>query len=110
MTPDQVATMISIGKAVTELAATVKKMQESMAPVAPIPTSKEFLPSIVSTVDHEGTLNRFKMELKFEGGEMMAESQRMDHSIRLLTEMEELLKEYGVTRLSGNYERTLKPV
>lgn len=107
MTPDQVDTMIKIGKAVTDLAETVRKMQEAQKPV---PTPSQFLPSIVSTVDHEGTLNRFKMELKFEGGEMMAEQQRMDHSIRLLTEMEELLREYGVTRLSGNYERTLKPV
>lgn len=97
--------MITIGKAVTDLAETVKKMQESMAPAAPVPTSKSFLPNIVSTVDHEGTLNRFKMELKFEGGEQMAESQRMDHSIRLLTEMEDLLREYGVINLNGNYSR-----
>ena len=109
MTDDERTTMISIGKAVTEQGEAIKKILAVIEPkAAPVPST--FAPQRMSVVDHEGTLNRFKMEMKFEGGEMMNEQQRMDHSIRLLTEMEELLGEYGVTRLSGNYERTAKPI
>ena len=115
MNDDDRKLMVEIGKALKTQGDAILAMQkEKMGKAivnnfsAPIPSPIQ--PPRVSVVDHEGTLNRFKMELKFEGGEMMTEQQRMDHSIRLLTEMEDLLREYGVTRLSGNYERTLKPI
>lgn len=115
MTDDERKTMMLVAKELTEQGKMLKGLmnqlldnreRSSKAPFIPSPIQ----PERVSTVDHEGTLNRFKMELKFEGGEQMAEQQRMDHSIRLLTEMEDLLKEYGVTKLSGQYERTAKSV
>jgi len=111
MNDEERKTMITIGKAVTDLAKVVKEMQDGKPSTAQEARVSEFYSAPrTSVVDHEGTLNRFKMELKFEGGEQMAEAQRMDHSIRLLTEMEDLLREYGVTRLNGTYERTAKSV
>lgn len=119
MTPEERDLMIRMGKAITEHGEENRRIMNmlidnrelsSKIPLVRNVTASTSPHGKVSVIDHEGTLNRFKMELKFEGGEMMTEQQRMDHSIRLLTEMEELLCEYGVTRLSGNYERSLKSI
>ena len=117
MKPDQVDLMVTMAKELTEQGKILKGLmnqildnrERSSKPIL----STDFdipQPARTSVVDHEGTLNRFKMELKFEGGEQMAEQQRQDHAIHLLTEIEDLLSEYGVTRLTGTYERTAKPV
>jgi|CXWL01.1.fsa_nt_gi hypothetical protein len=105
MNEDERNTMITIGKAVTELAATVKKMQESMAPTAPVPSTLVPQPPRVSVVDHEGPASCFKMEIGFEQGKQWSQEQRQDHCIKLLTEVEELFREYGVEKLVGNYTR-----
>ena len=112
MNEDDRKLMVEIGKALRTQGEAILSLQKNTGTNVPAaqPTPSPIQPARTSVVDHEGTLNRFKMEIKFEGGEMMAEQQRMDHSIRLLTEMEELLREYGVTKLTGTYERTSKPV
>lgn len=109
MTEEERDTMIKIGKAVTDLGESVKKLslwvQEDKKP-GPIKSTFDIpRPPTISVVDHEGLSSRFKMEISFEQGAAWTQQQRMDHSIKLLTEMEDLLKDYGVTNLSGNYSR-----
>lgn len=62
-------------------------------------------PSVVSTVEHEigQGLHKFKMDIVFDNASAMLPQQRMDNSIALLSEMEELLREYKVTSLTGTY-------
>lgn len=115
MSPEERETMITIGKAVTEngkaigqLAPVLKQIADFFAGatrVAPI-VSPIMQPPRVSVVEHEGIMNRFKMELAFDQGEMWSPEKRQDHALALLADMEDLLKEYGVTRLVGNYDRS----
>lgn len=75
--------------------------RSSKAPFIPSPMQ----PPRVSVVDHEGLASRFKMEIGFEQGKQWSQEQRQDHCIKLLTEVEELFREYGVEKLVGNYTR-----
>lgn len=109
--------MIKIGKAVTEQGKTLAEMTpvfKQIASFLAVEKKPALIPSTfdipraprVSVVEHEGTMNRFKMELGFDQGHEWSPEKRQDHAIALLTEMEDLLSQYGVTSLTGNYVRS----
>lgn len=102
MTEDERATMISIGKAVTEQGVAVKNILNLMGEKKELVVSPIQAPK-VSVVDHEGPSSRFQMDISFRDAQAWSQQQRMDVSIKLLTEMQELLQEYGVIKLQGNY-------
>lgn len=116
MTPEERETMIKIGKAVTdqgkaiaEMLPVFKQIASFLAVEKPAPIPSTFdIPRTprVSVVEHEGLMNRFKMELAFDQGHEWSPEKRQDHAIALLTEMEDLLRQYGVTSLTGNYVRS----
>ena len=104
MTPEERELMIKIGKQITIQGEAIMEIKKSLAPTAPVKSTFDIpQPPRVSIVDHDGLASRFKMEIGFEQGSLWSQEQRMDHSIKLLTEMEELLKDYGVINLTGNY-------
>lgn len=111
MTPEERDLMIKIGQSLTTLQQEVLPILRDIRSHRPAPSAEvlpqSFLPrqaAPVSTIDHSrGGIPIFKMDIVFGNGAAMTSEQRQETSMSLLAELEELLREYHVTSLSGTY-------
>lgn len=112
--------MMKIGKSLTVLQEKILPILEQLAhPIKiaepltriPVTTPKDVVHasgtsrSVTSTVEHDAADGRpgFKMDIVFENADEMDAKTRMDTSMELLSEMEDLLEEYKVSSLNGTY-------
>lgn len=110
MNPEERKLMIEMGKALKaqgEIIADLQKIKGSpvFTPEVKIPMSLISPPALTSTVDHESKDRNFKMNVRFSGQDANTQEERMNKSVRFLRELEEVFDSYGITHLSGTYDR-----
>lgn len=97
MTDEERKTMIAMAAAIDALRKDVDALMGKTVPTAP------GTGPLVSTIEHKLATRSMRFDVLFENYDLMPYTLRMEKNEQFLRDMLELLDEYRVTSLKGNY-------
>ena len=102
MTPDERKTMIAMGKAIDDLAREIRAGK--IPPFTPVP-AVDPLGKIEHKIEQDTPRGFLKINAQFEGAEFLPYEERMQITEHFLQGMQELLKSYRVTSMTGTFTK-----
>ena len=106
MTPAERKTMLAIAKSLGDLISEVKEIKRgtSIVPSVPVP-AVDPLGKIEHKIEQDTPRGFLKINAQFEGAEFLPYEERMAMTEHFLGQMQELLKSYRVTSMTGTFTK-----
>ena len=100
MTDEQYKTVLSIARQVDALSKRVSALEQ---PPVKVPLISHMGSGLEHTVEKQGRVGTMKFYVQFANAETISEGERMNKCEMFLRELEDLLRDYEVIKLNGEY-------